>query len=303
MDEPSRRAYLGGLGVGLGGLLAGCAGRAPVVEPSSRNEETPSGTPEPSTPEQSPPEPEPPSLVDRLPAPAAVGGRYTFGAFDWDGLRAANLARGTLRPGRFVPGALQNVLPTTRRSLTINTGPAAGGTLAGDYDDGTVAAALTNAGFSRADGRFRNEMLAVAVDEDVVRWADAPDGGDAIIGAVGDRLDGRSEGYTDAAPALRPVLRATGAAPARFGRPLAVDSGPFETSTFLATGIGPDGGGVRWVSAVGFDGPVPTAARDRFRERYADLDEVEDVEAAADDGLLVVEVTTTADLVTSIQPL
>ncbi|MFB6311800.1 MAG: hypothetical protein ABEH64_11550 [Salinirussus sp.] len=303
MDESSRRGYIVGIGASLAGLLAGCTGRAPVADPRARGEADGEKTPSNPEPVSTPSAPENPRLEDRLPDPAAVGGRYTFGAFRWTRLREANLARGTLRPGRFVPGALQDILPDTEYSLTINTGQAAGGTLHGSYAEGTVESALLDGGFSRAAEGFRNESLAVAVEEDVVRWADAPDSTDAIIDAFGGRREGRDQRYTDAAPSLAPVLAATDPASARFARPLAVDSGPFEASTYLATGITPEGDGVRWRSAVGFEGTVPPQARERFRERYAELDGVESIEMRTDESLIVVDVMTTADVITSIQPL
>jgi hypothetical protein len=302
MDEPSRRALLGGVGTGLVGLLAGC--RAPTVGRDPTPAPVTDATPEPTTTPTPEPEPEPPDFWEWLPATASVGGDYSFGSLALPDLRSAELARNRLAPTRFTPTEVHGILGPTAELLTLSTGSAAGGILRGDYDSGALGDELDSAGLTaNGDGVYTGERRGFALDSTVVRWADDPDGPTGVLDVLGRQVDGDAE---DSLPMDGPVRRALTAirgASARFGRPLAVESGPFATARFVVNGIGVSDATVRWRSVVAFDGSVPDAAAERYGSQFVDREGFEDVVVRTGSSLLLVEAATTADVATQTEPL
>ena len=186
MDESSRRALLGGIGAGFAGLLAGCAGRAPVI---GTDRET--STPPPSTPDASP---DRPAFWEWLPHPEAVGGGYSFGSLAIPDVQSANLARNRLAPARFTPAQLHDRFTSTTELVTVSTGSVAGGLLRGDYDPEAITAALESAGFTpEDDGMYVGDRLGFAPESTLLRWADDPSGPAGLLRALGQRVAGAGE--------------------------------------------------------------------------------------------------------------
>ena len=296
MDESSRRAVLCGLGAGLAGVLAGCAGRAPVT-----GTDRPTETQAPSTPEDSTADP---AFWGWLPRPAAVGGDYSFGSVAVPDARSAGLARDRLAPSRFTPPQVHDVLSSTTDLLTVSTGSVAGGILQGDFDPDDLSSALESAGFAPGEhGVYTGERLAFAPESSLIRWADDPAGPAALVGVLGEQVGASGEGYVTTTPPVERALSAIHTTPSRFGRPIDVDGGPFDTARFLANGIGPSGESIGWTSALAFDGTVPEDAAAGYRQQFADRAGFENVRARTEAGLLVVEAETSADRATATQPL
>jgi hypothetical protein len=296
MDESSRRAVLSGLGAGIAGVLAGCAGRAPVT-----GTDRPIETQAPSTPEESTPDP---AFWGWLPRPAAVGGDYSFGSVAVPDARSAGLARDRLAPARFTPPQVHDVLGSTTELLTVSTGSIAGGVLHGEFDPDDLSSALESAGFAPGDdGILTGERLAFAPESSLIRWADDPAGPAALIGTLGDQVAASDETYVTTAPPVERALSAIRGTPARFGRPIDVEGGPFDTAQFLANGIGPSGASIGWTSALAFDGAVPADAAAGYRQQFVDRSGFENVRARTEAGLLVVAAETTADRATATNPL
>ncbi len=300
MDELSRRQLLTGLGVGLSGGLAGCgaptAGRQATPAPAADPTPSPTATPGESA--------ETPAFWGWLPTPANVGSEYSFGSLAVPDLRSAGLARDRLAPARFIPEQVLDVISATTDLLTVSTGSVAGGVLRGDYDPGALGDALESAGLpAETEGIHAGDRLGFALESELIRWADHPDDPAAVLAVLGRQLEGGRDSYPASTPPVERALAAIQGSTARFGRPLAVEEGPFAAARFLANGIGVSDGSISWLSAIAFDGDVPDAAVDEYRQSFVDREGFENVRGRTEPGLLVVAAETSAERAAATQPL
>lgn len=300
MREFSRRQLLGGAGLSLVGVLAGCGSPNSADGTTATPTPSPSPTPTPALPADTP------AFWDWLPTPDALEmAPYAFASLDLPTLRADDLDRRHMTGAQYTPDALNGSLESTENLLTMSTADAAGGFLFDAFDQEALGTALAEAGYEPGDedGRYAKDALRIAIADDLVGWADAPEP-DATLETLLARVEGEGDAYPAAAPKLAGALSELIGWPAQFARRAPeTDDDAFERAAYHATGIGVRGGSAAWRTVVSFEGAAPTAAREFFQEQFEEKQGFRNVVTQTRDDLVILDADTSARIAAGTQPL